>query len=92
MSRVTVHKRFVWSLVEAREALQKLVGLAADWTTLDAYLIEYAVDPSMKATVRASALSAMLEMVREGLVDLRQDRPFSPLYLRRRITPQMAAE
>ena len=92
VSRVTVHKRFVWSLVEAREALQKMVGLAADWTTLDAYLIEYAVDPSMKATVRASALSAMLEMVREGLVDLRQDRPFSPLYLRRRTTPQMAAE
>lgn len=90
--RVTVHKRFVWSLIEAREALQKLIGLAGDWTTLDTYLIEYAVEPAMKATVRASALSAMLEMVREGLVDLRQDRPFAPLYLRRRTTPQMAAE
>lgn len=92
VSRVTVHKRFVWSLVEAREALQALIGLAADWTTLDAYLIEYAVEPGMRATVRASALSAMLEMVREGLVDIRQDRPFSPLYLRRRATPQLAAE
>ena len=92
VNRVTLHKRFVWSLVEAREALQKVVGMAADWTTLDAYLLEYAVEPSMKATVRASALSAMLEMVREGLVDLRQDKPFAPLYLRRRTTPQMAAE
>ncbi len=92
VSRVTVHKRFVWSLVEAREALQKLVGLAADWTTLDTYLLEYAVEPGMRATVRASALSAMLEMVREGLVDIRQDRPFSPLYLRRRGSPQLAAE
>ncbi len=90
--RVTLHKRFVWSLIEAREALQKLVGLAGDWTTLDAYLIEYAVEPAMKATVRASALSAMLEMVREGVVDLRQDRPFAPLYVRRRTTPQLAAE
>jgi len=92
VNRVTLHKRFVWSLVEAREALQQVVGMAADWTTLDAYLIEYAVEPSMKATVRASALSAMLEMVREGLVDLRQDKPFAPLYLRRRTTPQLAAE
>jgi segregation and condensation protein A len=92
VSRVTVHKRFVWSLVEAREALQKLVGLAADWTTLDIYLREYAMEPAMTATVRASALSALLEMVREGLVDIRQDRPFSALYLRRRGSPQPAAQ
>jgi segregation and condensation protein A len=91
-SRVTLHKRFVWSLVEAREALHKLVGMATDWTTLDAYLLEYAVDPSMRATVRASALSAMLEMVREGVMDIRQDRPFAPLYLRRRAASRMAAE
>ncbi len=91
-ARVTLHKRFVWSLVEAREALRKLVGTAADWTTLDAYLLEYAVDPSMRATLRASALSAMLEMVREGVMDIRQDRPFAPLYLRRRAAPRMAAE
>lgn len=90
--RIVLHKRFVWSLVEARDALQKLVGLAGDWTTLDGYLIEYAVEPGMKATVRASALSAMLEMVREGLIDIRQDRPFAPLYLRRRTVPQQAAE
>jgi segregation and condensation protein A len=38
----------------------------------------------MSATVRASALSAMLEMVREGVLDLRQDEAFAPLYLRRR--------
>jgi segregation and condensation protein A len=92
VSRVTVHKRFVWSLVEAREALQKLFGRAADWTTLDIYLREYAMEPAMTATVRASALSALLEMVREGLVDIRQDRPFSALYLRRRGSPQPAAQ
>jgi len=91
-TRVTMHKRFVWSLVEAREALQKLVGHAVEWTTLDAYLIEYAVDPAMRSTVRASALSAMLEMVREGLVDIRQDKPFAPLYVRRRAAPRQAAE
>jgi segregation and condensation protein A len=90
-SRVTLHKRFVWSLAEAREALAGLVGASAEWTAVDSYLIAYAVEPAMRATVRASALSAMLEMAREGLVDLRQDRPFAPLYLRRRAQP-LAAE
>mgnify|MGYP003614137754 FL=1 len=38
----------------------------------------------MRATVRASALSAMLEMVREGMIDLRQDEAFAPIQVRRR--------
>ncbi len=92
-SRVTVHKRFVWSLDEAREALHSILGFAAEWTALDSYLLQYAVQPEMRATVRATALSAMLEMVREGRADIRQDRPFAPLYLRRRAqVPPLAAE
>lgn len=89
--RVTVHRRFVWSLVEARDALQRLLGIAAEWTGLDSYLIEYTTDRAARATIRASALSATLEMVREGVLDLRQDRPFAPLYVRKRVQP-LAAE
>lgn len=77
-------KRFVWSLIEAREALEKVVGRALDWTPLDAYLIEYLVEPSMRTTVTASAFVATLEMVREGMLDLRQDRAFAPLLVRAR--------
>jgi segregation and condensation protein A len=87
----TVHKRFVWSLTEAREALERLLGFASDWTSLDSYLIDHAVEPSKRATVRASALSATLEMVREGVFDLRQDRPFAPIYLRKRSDKPTAA-
>ncbi len=89
--RVTLHKRFVWSLVEAREALERMVGMAADWAALDSFLLAYTADPAARATVRASALSATLEMVREGMLDLRQDRPFAPLYVRKR-AQQLAAE
>src|ERR1700682_5281907 len=77
--------RTVWSLVEARDALARLLGKAADWTRLDEYLIAYVVEPSMRATVFASSFSATLEMVREGKVEIQQDKPFSPLWLRRRI-------
>ena len=77
------------SLVEAREALARLVGEAGEWTAIDGYLTRYMRShglpaETMTATVRASSLSAMLEMVREGLLDLRQDGAFSPLYVRRR--------
>ncbi|MGV6873707.1 segregation and condensation protein A [Pseudochelatococcus sp. B33] len=83
-SRVTLAQRSVWSLAEAREALHRLIGDAADWCPLDVCLAPYMTTPDMVATVRASALSAMLEMVREGRVDIRQDAPFAPLMLRRR--------
>ena len=81
---VTFARRPVWSLVEAREALERLVGRAGDWVTLDSYLLRYLVEPGMQATVMASALSAALEFVREGRVSLRQEAPFAPLMLRRR--------
>jgi segregation and condensation protein A len=76
--------RTVWSLVEARNALERLIGKAADWTRLDEYLIAYVVEPSMRATVFASSFSATLEMVREGKIEVQQDKPFSPLWLRQR--------
>src|SRR5918994_1668330 len=81
-ARVTLHKRHVWSLVDAREALERLIGQIGDWVTLDSYLICYMVEPAMRPTVMASALSATLEMVREGHMVLRQDEPFAPLWIR----------
>jgi segregation and condensation protein A len=82
LGRVTLKKRFFWSLVEAREALSRLVGKIPDWEPLDSFLFEYIVEPSMRRTVRASAFSATLEMVREGMLDVRQDRAFAPIYVK----------
>lgn len=82
LSTMHMPKRLVWSLVEARAALEKLAGQALDWTALDSYLIEYCTTPEMRRTVRASALSAMLEMVKEGTVAIRQDRAFAPIWIK----------
>jgi len=82
-SRVSLYKRNVWSLIDAREALERLVGhLSDDWVTLDTYLVEYMVEPSMRPTVLASALSATLEMVREGKLTVRQDEAFAPVWVK----------
>ncbi|NNM73379.1 segregation and condensation protein A [Enterovirga aerilata] len=82
-NHVTVAKRPFWSLVDARAALERLVGQAGDWMVLDSYLLRYVVEPAMRPTVLASALSAALEFVREGRAVLRQDAPFGPLMVRR---------
>ncbi|MBI3276062.1 MAG: segregation/condensation protein A [Methylocystis sp.] len=83
-SRVTLRQRNVWSLVEAREALERLASVALQWTVLDDYLRAFCLDRAAARTVTASAFSAALEMVREGRFDIRQDRPFAPLWVRRR--------
>jgi len=88
-ARVTVAKRHVFSLVEAREALERLLGEAQEWTALDRYLLRYVASPEQRATVLASTLSATLEFVREGRLTLRQDEPFAPLWVKS--TPGAAA-
>jgi segregation and condensation protein A len=81
---VRVPKRTVWSLAEAREALERLIGRATDWCMLDQYLLTYMVQPSLAATVRASSFAAALELVREGRLEMHQHAAFAPLYVRKR--------
>ncbi len=81
---VRMPKRTVWSLAEAREALERLVGRSLDWSPLDQYLIEYLVEPSLVATVLASSFAATLELVREGRLEVNQHAAFAPLYVRKR--------
>jgi segregation and condensation protein A len=83
----TVHlaKRTVWSLAEARASLERLVGVAEEWSRLDEYLTAYVLDPSQRATVFASSFAAALELVREGTMEVNQKQAFAPLYFRKRM-------
>jgi segregation and condensation protein A len=91
LSHVRFAQREVWSLAEARDALQRLIGQAGDWNRLDQYLISYLVQPAMRATVFASSLAATLELVREGLIEVHQQSAFAPIYLRKRDAAGQAA-
>jgi segregation and condensation protein A len=82
VSIVTISKRQVWSLQDAREILIKLVGQLKDWTPLDVFLLQYLPDPKMRASVIASSFAASLELVREGKMQVRQESAFAPLYLK----------
>ncbi|MEP3233208.1 MAG: ScpA family protein [Hyphomicrobiales bacterium] len=82
VSTVQMTKRTVWSLQEAREALQRLVGVSEEWARLDKFLFEYLVDPEQRTTAMASSFSASLELVREGHLEIRQSGAFEPIYMR----------
>ncbi|MFM1816758.1 MAG: hypothetical protein RLZ98_3453 [Pseudomonadota bacterium] len=80
-----VKKRTVWSIKEARVRLERLVGeIGSQWSTLEGFVRQYLPTPELRRTVVASSLGATLEMAREGLVELRQDEPFGPIYVRRK--------
>jgi segregation and condensation protein A len=87
LASVHLAKRTVWSLSEARASLERLIGLAEDWSCLDEYLLAYVVEPSQRATVFASSFAAALELVREGEMELNQKEAFAPLYFRKRSPP-----
>ncbi|QRM56923.1 ScpA family protein [Sinorhizobium sp. BG8] len=82
ITQVTIEKRNVWSLAEARELLHRLIGEVDDWMALDQYLVRFMANPAERATALASAFAASLEMVREGHMEIRQDGAFQPIYLR----------
>jgi segregation and condensation protein A len=93
ITSVQIAKRGVWSLKEAREILTRMIGRFSDWTALDQFLIQYLALPGERATVLASSFAATLELVREGHMEVRQQEPFAPLYMRNRAKrPEPAPE
>jgi segregation and condensation protein A len=84
-----VKARRVWSIKQARNQLELLLGdKVGDWVGLDDCLQKYLpiadFDKPSDKTVVASSFGATLEMAREGVVELKQDEPFAPIYMRKR--------
>jgi segregation and condensation protein A len=82
-----VKKRTVWSIKDARQRLETLVGRAAGaWVQLDFFLEQFLPSPELGRTALASSFGASLELVREGVMEIQQAGPFAPIYLRRKQT------
>ncbi len=81
-----VKARRVWSIKDARQRLEKLMGASAgDWTQHDMFIEQYLPKGEEERTAIASSFGATLEMAREGLLEIRQDQPFAPIYMRKRV-------
>ncbi len=80
-------ERTVWSLKQARQILELLVGEGlgeafGDWIALDDYLLRYLTDPAERRTATASTFASSLELARQGQIELRQTTSFGPLMMR----------
>jgi segregation and condensation protein A len=85
LSQVVIRVQPVLALADARAALERMLGSFVEWTALDG-LLEALAPPHRRRTALASGFSASLELAREGAVELRQERPFAPLWLRQPAT------
>lgn len=82
---MTMARREVWSLADARALVEKALGDLAQWTPFDVVLAAQSAlreAPSNREGIKASAFAASLELVREGQAELRQDGAFAPLLVR----------
>ena len=80
----TVKRQPTWSIKEAREALERLVGTMDEWGTFDMWLERYLATKENRRSVRASSFTASLELARDGRIEMRQDLAFQPIYMRRK--------
>ncbi len=76
--------RHTWTVAKAREILKRLIGEFAEWGRFDSFLADYLATPEERPSVLASSLVACLEMAKEGALEIRQEKAFTPLYLRTR--------
>ncbi|EYD76223.1 Segregation and condensation protein A [Rubellimicrobium mesophilum DSM 19309] len=74
----------VYTMEEALDRLRPLIGDWADWASLSDWLPPGWTDGPRRRAATAATFAAALELVREGLADIRQDGPFAPIHLRAR--------
>lgn len=76
-----VHDRQVMTLEAALARIAALLGTAIDWAAIQSFLPEGA-EGAFRRSALASSFLAALELAKQGRVELRQQSPFAPLYLR----------
>lgn len=80
----TIPEWRLYSVEEALSRLRELVGRLPDWATLSSFLPPELMEGLVGRSVVASTLVASLELAKEGRVEIRQDGPFGPVWVRRR--------
>ena len=79
--------RRLWSVQEAITRLSRVLGELPSWAVLQRFLPDGEIGASLDTVERraalASTLIASLEMARGGALELRQERAFGPIMLRR---------
>ncbi|MBA2933430.1 segregation/condensation protein A [Sphingomonas sp. CGMCC 1.13654] len=76
-----VARRPVMTLEAALQRVEAMLGHAVDWTALERFL-PATLDPQLAKSSRASSFLAMLELAKQGRLELRQEEAFDTLWVR----------
>jgi len=73
----------LYSIDEAIARLREILPGVPDWTELSSFLPQSIKEPLMRRSAVSTTLIAILELVRQGKADIRQDGgAFSPIFLK----------
>jgi segregation and condensation protein A len=70
------------SMDDALKRLAPFLGHVPDWHELTNFLPQEVRGELFRRSALAATFAATLELVRDGRIELRQDRAFGPIYLR----------
>ena len=76
-----ITRRPVMTLEEAITRLERMLGTAIDWTSLESFLPD-TPDAEFRRSALASSFVAALELARQGRVEFDQQEAFAALYVR----------
>jgi segregation and condensation protein A len=82
----------LFSIEEAVERLRASLGAMPEWTTLQAFLPTGRHKGLIGKSALAATLIASLELAKQGLIEVRQEQNFGPIYLRQSRLPVLAEE
>jgi segregation and condensation protein A len=74
----------LYSMDDALQRLRDMLGKVPDWQTLMNFLPPNLRGPLVLRSAIAATFAASLELTRSGRAQIRQDRPFGPIYVRAR--------
>lgn len=75
----------VLTMEQALERMKSLMGHAIDWADLSQFLPDgWTVDGKKRRSATAATFAASLELVKAGVLEIRQSETFAPIQLRKR--------
>jgi len=82
--RMRINVMRLYSVEESMLRLRDMLGFLPGWSMLHKFLPDNLSGSVERRSAWASTFAAVLEMVRAGEIEVRQDGLFAPIYLRRR--------
>jgi segregation and condensation protein A len=79
---LTIEPSAFQSMDDALKRLARFLGHLPDWRELTSFLPQEVRGELFRRSALAATFAAALELVRDGRIELRQERAFGPIYLR----------